>query len=163
MKEKIVKKKITDKKKNDDKNKKKENKFKSDIIIIHHHYAFNSALNMNVLLKALKKITDLMPFVKALINSKITINKVITSSLFWKIIVDSEVTGHIFFNKSFIFNFKPILFYVEMGSGELLWCPDHSKVKIDLKDPNSNIDVVMKDIIWCPNLNHNLLSTISLN
>ena len=78
--EKVAKKKVTDKKKDDDKNKGKEDKFKPDITIIHHHYAFSSALNTNALSEALKEITDLMPFVKALIDSKITINKAITLS-----------------------------------------------------------------------------------
>ena len=120
MKEKIAKKKMTDKKKDDDKSKEKENKFKPDITIIYHHHAFSSALNMNALSKAFKGITDLMSFVKALINSKITVNKIIISSLFWKIIVDFKIMSHIFFNKSFIFNFKSISFYVKTGSGELL-------------------------------------------
>ena len=104
-----------------------------------------------------------MSFVKALINSKITVNKATIPSSFWKIIIDSKATNHIFFNRNFIFNFKLISFYVETGSGELLQCPDHSKIKIDLEDLNSNIDVVVKDIIWCSDLNHNLLSTILLN
>ena len=80
MKEKIIKKKITDKKKNDDKNKKKKNKFKSNVIMIHYHYVFSSALNTNALFKIFKRITDLMSFIKALINSKITVNKTTTSS-----------------------------------------------------------------------------------
>ena len=118
---------------------------------------------MNALSEIFKEITDLTSFVKALINSKVTVNKTTMPSSSWKIIVDSEATDHIFFNKSFIFDFKPISFYVKMGSGELLWCPDCSKIKIDLKDLNNNIDVMMKNIIWCPDLNHNLLSTISLS
>ena len=77
MKEKIIKKKTTDKKKDDDKSKKKKDKFKSDIIMIYHHYAFGSALNMNALSEALKRITDLISFVKALINNKVTVNKAI--------------------------------------------------------------------------------------
>ena len=78
--EKITKKKVTDKKKDDDKSKRKENKFKPNIIIIHYHHAFNSALNMNALSEVLKRITDLMSFIKTLINSKITVNK--TTTLF---------------------------------------------------------------------------------
>ena len=104
-------------------------------------------MNTNALSEAFKKITDLMPFVKTLINNKVTVNKVITSFSLWKIIVDFEVIDHIFFNKSFIFNFKSILFYVKTGSGELLQCFDHSKIKIDLKGFNSNINVMMKNII----------------
>ena len=77
MKEKIVKKKVTDKKKSDDKSKKKEDKFKPDVTMIHHHYAFSSALNTNALSEIFKRITDLMPFIKTLINSKIIINKAI--------------------------------------------------------------------------------------
>ena len=88
-----------------------------------------------------------MPFVKALIDSKVTVNKTTTPFPSWKIIVDSEVINHIFFNKSFIFDFKPISSYVETGSGKLLQCPDCSKIKIDLEGPNSNINVVMKNII----------------
>ena len=82
MKEKVVKKKVADKKKDDDKNKKKKNKFKPDIIIIHYHYTFGSALNTNALSEAFKEIIDLMSFVKALIDSMITINKAIILSLF---------------------------------------------------------------------------------
>ena len=82
MKEKVVKKKATDKKKDNDRNKEKENRFKSDVIMIYHHYIFGSALNTNALPEAFKEITDLMPFVKALINSKITINKTTISSPF---------------------------------------------------------------------------------
>ena len=104
-----------------------------------------------------------MPFVKALIDSKVTINKATTPSSLWKIIVDSGAMSHIFFNRSFIFDFKPISSYVETGSGELLQCPGRGKIKINLKGPNSNIDVVMEDIIWCPDLGHNLLSTIPLS
>ena len=78
MKEKVVKKKTADKKKDDDKNKRKENKFKLNVIIIHHYYAFDSALNTNALSEAFKKITDLMSFIKALIDSKIIINKTTT-------------------------------------------------------------------------------------
>ena len=66
---------MTDKKKGDDKSKRKEDKFKPDVTMIHYHYAFSSALNMNALSEALKEITDLMPFVKALINNKVTVNK----------------------------------------------------------------------------------------
>ena len=104
-----------------------------------------------------------MPFVKALINSKITINKTTIPFSLWKIIVDFKVIDHIFFNKSFIFDFKLISFYVKIESGELLWCPDCDKIKIDLKGPNGNINVMMKNIIWCSDLDHNLLSTISFN
>ena len=80
MKKKVVKKKAADKKKSNDKNKGKKDRFKSDVIMIYHHYAFSSALNTNALSEAFKGITDLMPFVKALINSKVTVNKVTTSS-----------------------------------------------------------------------------------
>ena len=128
MEEKVIKKKAADKKKGNDKSKEKKKKFKSDIIIIYHYYTFNSALNTNALSEVFKEITDLMPFVKALINNKVTVNKIITSSSFWKIIVDSKVMSHIFFNRSFIFDFKSILFYVKMRSGELLQCPSCSKV-----------------------------------
>ena len=145
--EKVTKKKAADKKKYDDKSKKKENKFKFNVTIIHHHHAFSSALNTNALLKAFKGITDLIPVVKALIDSKVTINKAIMPSPPWKIIVDSKATSYIFFNRSFIFDFKFISFYVETGSGELLQCSDCSKIKINLKDFNGNIDVMMKDII----------------
>ena len=131
--------------------------------MIHCYYVFNSTLNMNALSKVFKEITDLMSFVKTLINSKITVNKATTPFSFWKIIVDSEVMGHIFFNRSFIFNFKLISFYVEMGLSELLWCPGCSKVKINLEDLNGNINVMMKNIIWCSDLDHNLLSTIPLS
>ena len=154
---------MTNKKKNDDKSKRKKDKFKSDVTMIYYHHAFDFALNMNALPEAFKGITDLMPFVKALINSKITVNKATMPFPVWKIIVDSEVISHIFFNRNFIFDLKPISSYVETGSGKLLWCPGHSKVKIDLKGPNSNIDVVMENIIWCPDLGHNLLSTIPLS
>ena len=78
MKEKVVKKKTANKKKNNDKNKRKEDRFKPDVIMIYHHYVFSSALNMNVLSETFKGITDLMPFVKTLINSKVTVNKTIT-------------------------------------------------------------------------------------
>ena len=145
--EKVAKKKAADKKKGDDKNKGKENKSKPDVTMIHHHHAFSSALNMNALPEVFKGITDLMPFVKALIDSKVTINKAITPSSPWKIIVDFRATGHIFSNRSYIFNFKPISSYVETGSDELLQCPGRSKVKIDLEGLNDNIDVVMEDII----------------
>ena len=161
--EKVVKKKVANKKKGDNKNKGKKDKSKPDITMIHCHHAFGSALNTNALSEVLKGITDLMSFVKALINSKVTINKTTTPSPPWKIIVDSEATDHIFFNRSYIFDFKPISFYVETGSGELLQCPDCGKVKIDLKGLNGNINVVVKDIIWCPDLDHNLLSTIPLS
>ena len=80
VKEKIIKKKAADKKKDNDKNKRKEDKFKSDVTIVHCHYTFNSALNTNALSKVFKGITDLMPFVKALINSKVIINKTTTPS-----------------------------------------------------------------------------------
>ena len=160
---KVVKKKVTDKKKDDDKNKKKEDRFKSDVIMIYHHHAFSSALNTNALSEAFKEITDLMLFVKTLINSKVTVNKTTTSSSPWKIIVDFEAIGHIFFNRNFIFNFKSISSYVETGSDELLQCPGCDKIKIDLEGLNGNIDVVMKNIIWCSDLDHNLLSTISLS
>ena len=80
MEKKIAKKKAADKKKDDNKNKKKENKFKPNIIMIHCYYAFNSALNTNALSEIFKRITDLTPFVKALINSKITVNKAATLS-----------------------------------------------------------------------------------
>ena len=163
MKEKITKKKTADKKKDDDKSKRKEDKFKPDITIIHYYYVFDSALNTNALPEAFKRITDLMSFVKALINSKVTVNKTIIPFSFWKIIIDFRVIKHIFFNKSFIFNFKSISFYVETESGELLWCSNCSKIKIDLKGSNGNIDVVVKNIIWCPDLDHNLLSTIPLS
>ena len=82
MEEKIAKKKVTDKKKSNDKNKKKEDKFKPDVTMIHCHYTFSSALNMNALSEVLKGITDLMPFVKTLINSKVTVNKATTPSSF---------------------------------------------------------------------------------
>ena len=82
MKEKVVKKKVADKKKDDDKSKRKEDKFKPNVIMIHCHHTFSFALNMNALSKAFKRITDLMLFVKALIDSKVTINKIIMSSLF---------------------------------------------------------------------------------
>ena len=52
---------------------------------------------------------------------------------------------------------------METESGKLLQCPDCGKVKIDLEGSNDNIDVVMKDIIWCSDLDHNLLSTIPLS
>ena len=120
MKEKVVKKKVADKKKNNDKNKEKKNKFKSDIIMIYCYHTFGSALNMSALSKVFKGITVLMSFVKALIDSKITVNKTIISISLWKIIIDSKTTGYIFFNKNFIFNFKPISFYVETESGKLL-------------------------------------------
>ena len=161
MKKKIVKKKAADKKK--DNNNKKINKFKSDVTMIHHHYAFNSTLNTNTLSETFKKITDLMPFVKTLIDSKATVNKIIIPFSLWKIIVDFEAINHIFFNRNFIFDFKPISFYVKTESGELLQCSDCSKIKINLENLNSNIDVMMKNIIWCPDLNHNLFSTIPLN
>ena len=157
--EKIVKKKITDKKGND-KSKKKKDKFKFNITMIYCHHAFDSALNTNALSETFKEITDLMSFVKALINNKITVNKTTTSSSPWKIIIDSEATDHIFFNKNFIFDFKFISFYVETGSDELLWCSGHSKIKINFKDSNSNINVMIKNIIWCSDLNHNPLSII---
>ena len=48
-------------------------------------------------------------------------------------------------------------------SGELLWCSDCGKIKINFESFNSNIDVMMKDIIWCSDLGHNFFSTISLN
>ena len=80
--EKIVKKKAADKKKGDDKNKGKENRSKPDVTMIHCHYAFGSALNMNALPEALKGITDLMSFVKALIDSKVIINKATMPSSF---------------------------------------------------------------------------------
>ena len=82
MEEKVVKKKAADKKKDDDKSKKKKDKFKPDVTIIHYHHAFDSALNTNALPEVLKGITDLMPFVKALIDSKIIINKTIMLSSF---------------------------------------------------------------------------------
>ena len=163
MEEKVAKKKTADKKKDDDKNKRKENRFKPDVIIIHCHHAFSSALNTNALSEAFKRITDLMSFVKALINNKITVNKITTLFSLWKIIVDFRVMSHIFFNRSFIFNFKLISFYVKIESGELLWCPDHDNVKINLEGLNGNIDVMVENIIWCPDLNHNLLSTIPLS
>ena len=78
MKEKIVKKKATDKKKNDDKNKEKKDKFKPNITMIHYHHVFNFALNINALSEIFKGIIDLMPFIKALLNSKVTVNKAIT-------------------------------------------------------------------------------------
>ena len=131
--------------------------------MIHHHYAFDFALNTNALTEVLKGITDLMPFVKTLIDSKVTINKATTPSPFWKIIVDSGATDHIFFNRSYIFDFKPISSYVETGSGKLLWCPDHGKIKINLEGLNGNIDVMMEDIIWCSDLGHNFLSIIFLS
>ena len=163
VKEKVAKKKTADKKKGDDKSKKKKDKFKLNIIMIYHHHTFSSALNMYALPEALKGITNLMPFVKALINSKVIINKTTTSSSSWKIIVNFEAINHIFFNRNFIFNFKPISFYVKTRSGELLQCPDCGKIKINLKDFNGNIDVVMEDIIWCSDLGHNLLSIIPLS
>ena len=49
---------------------------------------------------------------------------------------------------------------MEIESNELLQCPDHSKIKIDLKGLNGNIDVVMKNIVWCSDLDHNLLNII---
>ena len=73
---------MTNKKKDDDKNKRKKNRFKSDIIMIYHHYAFSFALNMNALSEIFKRIIDLMSFVKILINSKITVNKIIMLSSF---------------------------------------------------------------------------------
>ena len=147
MKEKVAKKKAADKKKSDDKNKKKEDRFKSDVTMIYYHYTFSFALNINALPEAFKKITNLMPFIKALINNKVIINKTIMPFSSWKIIVDSEATGHIFFNKNFIFDFKFISFYMKIESGELLQCLDCSKIKIDFKSLNGNIDVIIKDII----------------
>ena len=82
VKKKIIKKKTADKKKNDDKNKRKKDRFKSDVIMIHHYHAFSFALNINILSEVFKRITDLMSFVKALIDNKITVNKAITSSSF---------------------------------------------------------------------------------
>ena len=82
MEEKIIKKKVTDKKKGDDKNKGKKNKFKPDVTMIYHHYAFGSALNMNALSETFKEITDLMSFIKALIDNKITVNKATIPSPF---------------------------------------------------------------------------------
>ena len=75
--EKVAKKKTTDKKKSNDKNKRKKDRFKPDVTMIHCHHVFDSALNMNALPETFKRITDLMSFVKALINSKVTVNKVI--------------------------------------------------------------------------------------
>ena len=77
MEEKVVKKKAANKK-DDDKSKGKEDKFKLNITMIHHHHVFNSALSMNTLPEILKGITDLRPYIKALIDSKVTINKAIT-------------------------------------------------------------------------------------
>ena len=48
--------------------------------MIHYHYTFGSALNINALSEIFKKITNLMSFIKTLINSKITVNKTIMLS-----------------------------------------------------------------------------------
>ena len=50
--------------------------------MIHYHYAFDSALNTNALSEIFKRITDLMSFIKILINSKVIINKTIIPSSF---------------------------------------------------------------------------------
>lgn len=89
-------------------------------------------------------------------------NRSITRSPPWKIIIDSGATSHVFSNKSFIFDYEPIESCVETGSGELLKCPGRGKAKIDLEGPNGNIDAMIKDVIWCPDLGHNLLSTLPL-
>ena len=70
------------KKKGNDKNKKKEDRFKFDVTMIYYHHVFSSALNTNALSEVFKRITDLMSFVKALIDSKVIINKTIMPSSF---------------------------------------------------------------------------------
>ena len=124
--------------------KKQDEKKKSQIIIIHRHIS-DFALNMQ--------------FVITL--NKTTVNKMKSSS--WKVIIDSRVTSHIFVNKNLIFNYKLKLFFVETDFDELLKCSELNKAKINMKKSDENTEVTVKNIIWCSELEYNLLSTISLS
>ena len=124
----------------------KDEKEKSHVTMIHRHHSSDSALNMQSFIK---------PW------DKTTINKMKTPS--WKVIIDSGATSHIFANKDLIFDYKPNPSFVETGSGELLKCPGQNKVKIDMEGPDGITEVVVENIIWCPELGYNLLSTISLS
>ena len=128
------------------KQQKKDEKKKSHVTMIHRHHSSDFALNMQSFIKSWDKTT---------------INKMKTSS--WKVIIDSRTTSHIFVNKNLIFDYKSNSFFVETGSDELLKCPGQNKVKIDMEESDEITEVMVENIIWCPELEYNLLSTISLS
>lgn len=68
----------------------------------------------------------------------------------------------IFSNRELIHDFSAEKNYRQTGTGEVLECPGKGTVTIELEGPNGTIPWKHNNVLWCPNLGHNLLGTIPL-
>ena len=148
-----------------EKEKNKDNKKKGayDVYII-------TALNVAISNKSvsstpkpsIKELRCIVDQLKNMVKNTVTVNRVVTYSPVWYIIIDSGAQRIIFSNRELLHDFIKAEDYIKTGSGEVFKSPGYSTVIFELDSPNGIVPWRIHNAIWCPDLDYNLIGTLPL-
>lgn len=90
-----------------------------------------------------------------------TVNRVDVEAV-WHAIIDSGAQQGIFTNRELLHDYEAQEDFCRTGSGEVLHCPGKGTAIFNLEGPDGIIRWSVSNILWCPQLGHNLLGTVPL-
>ncbi len=98
---------------------------------------------------------------KALKN-KTTVLRTVKIGSIWHTIIDSGAQRTIFSNRELLHDYIEQEDFCQTGFGEVLRCSGKGTVIFDLEGPDGTIKWRLHNVLWCPELGHNLLGTLPL-
>ena len=111
---------------------------------------------------SIEELRCMVDQLKNMVENTVTVNRVVTHSPVWYIIIDSGAQRIIFSNRELLHDFIKAEDYVKTGSGEVFKSPGHGTVIFKLDGPNGIVPWRIHNAMWCPDLGHNLIGTLPL-